>query len=224
MKWSAVGKGDFEAYKRVVDAYFDFSEKDGTAGRGSVEFHCSVVLTQVRGRSFSGQRGKKAIGYEFFQHCLNLSIFHKYSLFHFYLDRRHSDDAEAKSHDQKLRKKLCSLLRHKDDPRVYAARKVNSRHSHEVQGLQLADLLIGAVAFRLNRHYDSDQANPDKKLLCEHILRRGGLWDYINVERSTFREKRTGRFQLWQQRRLEAINNPPKPRQKVSAPHPSHCG
>jgi hypothetical protein len=209
MGWSEVGKGGFEAYKRVIDAYFDFAGKHMKSSEGTVEFHCSVVLTQVRGRAFSGERGKKAFNNEVFQHCLTVAIYHKTKLFHIHPDRRHSDDRETAEHDSKLRKKLCSLLAHNGDPRNYAARKVKSRHSHEVQALQVADLLIGAVAFRLNRHFDADKANPDKQQLCEYILRRGGAWDYIDSERGLFRPKEEGRFQIWPQRVAEAKKNPP---------------
>jgi hypothetical protein len=66
MGWSEVGKGGFEAYKGVVDAYFDFADKRMRSSEGTVEFHCSVVLTQVPGRAFSGERGKKAFNNEVF--------------------------------------------------------------------------------------------------------------------------------------------------------------
>ena len=207
IKWSQIGKGEFDAYKRVVDAYFDFAAKHVKSSEGTVEFHCSVVLTQVRGRAFSGERGTKAFNNEVFQHCLKVATYHKTNLFHVYPDRRHSDDREAAEHDSKLRKKLCSLLAHNGDARNYAVRKVRSRHSHEVQALQVADLLIGAVAFRLNRHYDSDKANPDKQQLCEYILRRGDAWDYVKED--TFRPKLEGRFKIWMQRPAEAKKNPP---------------
>ena len=176
LKWKAVTKGEFEAYKRVVDAYFDFAAKHAELSAGRVEYHCSVVLTQVKGRAFNGARGKKGFNNEIFQHCLKVAIYHKTNLFHLYLDRRHSEDAEAADHDSKLRKKLCSLLRHNGDQRSYAVRRVKSQHSHEVQALQITDLLLGAVAFRLNRHFDADGANPDKRQLCEYILRKGGAW------------------------------------------------
>jgi hypothetical protein len=212
IKWSHIGKGDYEAYKRVIDTYFDFVDQHNTGGPGSVEFHCTIVLTQVRERPFSGARGKKNMNYEYWNHCLNLAIYHKYSLFHIYLDRRHSDDAEAKSYDQSLRRSLRSKLINMHDSRDNAVRKVQSHHSHEFQGLQIADLLIGAVAFRLNRHYEADAANADKKQLCEYILRKGDLWEHINADRRTYREKKFGRFQLWQQRPKEALANPPKPK------------
>jgi hypothetical protein len=85
---------------------------------------------------------------------------------------------------------------------------VKSLHS-EVQALQVADLLIGAVAFRLNRHSDADKANPDKVRLCEYILNRGGASKYIDGERGRFLPKEEGRFQIWPKRPAEARKNPP---------------
>lgn len=209
MKWKDVGKGEFEAYRRVIDTYFDFAGKRMKSSEGTIEFHCSAVLTQVRGRAFSGGRGKKGFNNEVFQHCLKVALYHKTNLFHIYLDRRHSNDDETTEHDSKLRKKLCSLLRHNGDPRSFAVRRVKSGHSHKVQALQVADLLIGAVAFRLNRHFEADGASADKRQLCEYILRKGGAWDCFNNERGTFREKKDGRFKIWVQRPTEAKKNPP---------------
>ena len=210
MGWNDVRKGDFEAYKRVVDAYFDFQERHIGTAEGVVEFHCSVVLTQVPGRKFSGERGKKAFTDEVRQHCLGVAIYHKKNLFRVHPDRRHSDDKQVADHDLKLRKSLCSLLKNcVGDQRSFAVRTVKSRHSHEVQALQIADLLIGAVAFRLNRHFDADKANPDKVELCEYILNRGAASGYIDGEAGTYREKRVGSFQIWQKRPAEARKNPP---------------
>ena len=45
-------------------------------------------------------------------------------------------------------------------------RRVQYRRSHDVQALQISDLLIGAIAYRLNRHYD-EPGGADKKLLCD---------------------------------------------------------
>jgi hypothetical protein len=61
--------------------------------------------------------------------------------------------------------------------------------------LQVSDILIGAIAYRLNRHYDAPNANPDKKKLCDYILEKGSIARFTG-ERS-FKEKPFGPFQLW---------------------------
>jgi hypothetical protein len=63
--------------------------------------------------------------------------------------------------------------------------------------LERFDILIGAVAYRLNRHYDRPSANADKTRLCDFVLKRTGFDKYINVEKGSFRQKRFGTSQLW---------------------------
>ncbi len=90
---------------------------------------------------------------------------------------------------------LCRGLRKEGDRRDWAFRRLRTKLSHEVQALQVADLLIGAVAFRLNRHYDAPNANTDRKKLCEYVLHNGRAWRHFNER--TFRDKKYGRFQIW---------------------------
>lgn len=209
MKWSEVDRVGFEAYRPIIDAYFDFADKHINPGEGTVEFHCRVVLTQVRGRTFSGKRGRVPFNKEMAQHCLKVAIYHKSALFHIHPDRRHSDDAQSAEVDLSFRKRLRGLLKLAGDTRETAIRRVELLHSHNVQALQVADLLIGAVAFRLNRHYNSETANPDKVRLCEYILQRGKAWSCFDSEAGTYIEKTTGRFHITQARPAEAKRNPP---------------
>ncbi len=69
--WKAVGNGDFEKYKKVIDAYFSFARKHLTSSLDSVEFHCSVVDTHVKGRAYSGKRGKIGFNREIYFHCMS---------------------------------------------------------------------------------------------------------------------------------------------------------
>ena len=80
---------------------------------------------------------------------------------------------------------LCCPAAFEGDRRDFAFRRVSFRHSHEHQALQISDILIGALAYRLNRHYDQLEANADKKQLCDYILEKTGF------------ERGYGAFQLW---------------------------
>jgi hypothetical protein len=39
------------------------------------------------------------------------------------------------------------------------------------QALQVVDILIGAIAYRLNGHYEKPEANAAKRALCDHVLK-----------------------------------------------------
>jgi hypothetical protein len=59
-----------------------------------------------------------------------------------------------------------------NDVRDHPIRRVKFRKSHEHQALQISDILIGAIAFRLNRSYDQPIANKDKKLICDYVFKK----------------------------------------------------
>jgi hypothetical protein len=123
-------------------------------------------------------------------HCLSIGRRHRHKLFHVYPDERSTDTTM-----KRMQVILCRGIRKEGDTRDWPFRRVRFQKSHEVQALQVSDILIGAVAYRLNRHYDAPQANPDKKALCEYILRAGHAWDHFGEK--TFRPREFGRFIIW---------------------------
>jgi hypothetical protein len=89
IKWRSCGRGDFEAYKKVVDAFFDFG-KVMTSAQDNCKFHCSIVDTQVKGRHYSvGKKGQIGFNREIFFHLrLMAESYYPRKLFHVYPDYR----------------------------------------------------------------------------------------------------------------------------------------
>jgi hypothetical protein len=189
MAWNDVGKGDYPAYAKVIDAYFSFAQPRLKTTLTKFEFHCSVVDTHVRGRHYSGKCGELGFNREIYFHCMSVARRHGHNLFHVYPDERSTDQ-----NMEQMRKILNYGARRENGARPTPFRRVQFRKSHESQAIQVSDLLIGALAYRLNRHYDRP-GGADKKKLCEHILKSARYWDYIG-ERG-FKEKSWGRFQVW---------------------------
>lgn len=188
--WKTVSTGDFDAYKKVADAYFSFAFHHLKGSTDPFRFYCSVVNTRIPGRAYTGKRGKVGFDREIYWHCLSIARHHRRNLFHVYPDYRNTDDPISR-----LGVILCRGLAKERDRRDWAFRRVQFRLSHEWQALQVSDLLIGAVAYRLNRHYDAPNANPDKKRLCDYILEKTKFAPFI--KKSSFREKAWGESQLW---------------------------
>jgi Protein of unknown function (DUF3800) len=194
MGWSEVSTGDFAAYRQVLDAFFSFAFRRMQNKKGTVRFYCSVVNTRVRGRSYSkGKRGQIGFNREIYFHCLSIARQQRQLLFHVYPDERSTTEAVEKLGFMMSRGiRMDRYERRK--PRDFAFRRVKFRLSHEYQALQISDLLIGAIGFRLNRNYDRPNANADKKLLCDYVLAKTGF-DQLIGERS-FRQKHWGPYQL----------------------------
>ena len=189
--WSEVSNGDFEAYKKVLEVFFSFAFRRLQGKSGLVKFYCSVVNTRIPGRSYSkGKRGQIGFNREIYFHCLSIAKRARMELFHVYPDQR--------STNQLIEKMALMLSRGMSkwgDRRDHPFRRVKFRRSHEYQALQISDILVGAVAYRLNRHYDRPDANADKKRLCDYVLGKTSFDKYIYP--TAFREKAFGSYQLW---------------------------
>lgn len=193
MGWKNVGNGDFDDYKRIVDAYFGFPSKHRMPAADNFNFVCSVVDTHIKGRAYSGKRGKLGFDREIYFHCMSVARNHRDKLFHVYPDDRETDEPI-----ERMRKILGYGLRKERRHHEWAFRRLKPLLSHEVQALQVSDLLIGAVAFKLNGHYDASGANEDRRRLCEYILQRGRAWRQL--DQTPWRDKGFGQFQVWQRK------------------------
>jgi len=187
--WNDVSTRDFPHYKKIVDAFFSF--RNAHLGHTSLEhfrFYCSVVDTHVRGRHYTGKRGQIGFNREIYFHCMSIARTHKTKVFHVY-----PDDRTTSITMEQMRRMLNSGFFKENKFRLKPFKRVQFRLSHESQAMQVSDLFIGAVAYRLN-HF-TEPGGADKKALCEYILRRGGFWDHIKV--TGFRPKPFGEFQVW---------------------------
>jgi len=192
IKWSMVTTGDYEAYQKVLDSYFSFPHRHMRGSHhGAFKFFCSIVSLRVPGRQYSkGKRGQIGFNREIFFHCMSIGRRERRWLFHVYPDHR----STTQSLD-KMAFKLSRAIAREHDRRDHTFRRVRFRFSHDSQALQVSDILIGAVAYRLNRHYDKPNANSDKKRLCDYVLAKTGFAKFIHE--SGFREKPFGTYQLW---------------------------
>ncbi|HEX4407532.1 MAG TPA: DUF3800 domain-containing protein [Xanthobacteraceae bacterium] len=193
--WNEVSKSEFDAYKTVMQAYFDFAQPHLRSSLTGFEFHCSVVDTHVRGRKYSGKRGEIGFNREIYFHCMTIGRRHKGNLFEVHPDQRQTEQSM-----DEMRKILNYGIRREFAGRPAPFRRVQFRKSHDVQALQISDIMIGAVAYRLNGHHDKG-GGDDKKQLCEFILKRSGLWNQVVSGRAT--EKAFSKFQIWVRKHKE---------------------
>ncbi len=96
----------------------------------------------------------------------------KRGLFHLYPDRR-----DTKQSLSEARNVMNAGARKYSNRTDWPYRELKFEDPEAKQSLQLVDILIGAIAYRLNGHYQKSDANPAKKELCEHILQRAKITD-----------------------------------------------
>lgn len=182
MGWTKVSRTKLGAYRRVVDAFFDNAQR-----HTPYEFH-SLAVDMHRIKDGVWNEGSREVGFnkEIFQICAKVARLHPARLIRVYLDSR-----DTKSSPDELRLILNRYRANKGDRRDWPFRRVHFRNSADCQIMQLVDVLLGGVAYRLNGHHLVAGTSPAKSELSAHILARARIRD---VTRDT---QMGGKFTLW---------------------------
>ena len=193
LAWTKVSRSKLPASRRVVDAFFA-----NDIDCQHLDFHCLAVDTHRQIHRAYNQ-GSREIGFnkEIYQLAMKFGRLYRSRLFHLYADER-----STSSSTEELRLILNRGVAKKGDPRSWPFRRVHFRDSRTSQALQLVDVLLGAVAFRLNGHDRASGASPAKCHLSEYVLLKAGVAD---VTRDT---AVSGRFTLWHRQLRDASRGP----------------
>jgi hypothetical protein len=192
--WREFAPSELDTYKRIVDAFHRFRSHFPLTSE-KIEFHASIVDTHVQGRRYSGKAGERGFNREIYFHCIRLGRKFERELFHIYPDQR-----TTSQDPNRLRFMLNKGIKkgRPEENRDWPYRRLQSLVSHESLGIQVSDLFIGAIAYRLNGHYDKADANHERKELCDYILKRGGLLGMFRARRLKFKDY--GNFKIWVRR------------------------
>ena len=174
MKWQKARRLNLKSYKRIIDAYFSFPARYNLPASKSLDTHCVVVDTSKKTLKATGD-GDLEIGFakEFYFLCVP-TIGNRFKrergLFHLYPDRRETRQ------DLREAKNIMNAGARKYSNRTdWPYRELKFEDPENKQALQVVDILIGAIAYRLNGHYQKTDANPAKKELCDYILQRAKI-------------------------------------------------
>ena len=185
LKWTKISRQKANSYKRVVDVFFEDPSCHGA------HFHCLVIDTRMlKDKKFNG--GDREIGFnkEIYQLATKCARLYD-GFFHVYPDER-----ESKQDPEDLRLILNRGRRKNGDVRSWPFRRCQFRDSKKVALLQLTDLMLGSVGFKLNGHYDTPDASPAKCDLSDYILRKAKV---TNVTTDT---AKAGKFTIWHRQLL----------------------
>jgi hypothetical protein len=188
MKWEKVSKWSLANYKDVVDAFFLFPNTCKARTWEHIEVHTTAIdLTKIEHRNFGD--GDPDIGFNkelYFLCARRVARRYDKALFHVYADRR-----ETKQPLKEVQSILNFGMRKYGDSREWPFRRFQFGDPEHKQALQIVDILIGALAFKLNGHYDKPNANPAKKTLSDYILGKA------RIARPFENTRNTGRFTLF---------------------------
>ena len=187
-KWTKVSKKKLPAYKRIVDTLFG----------EDMHFHCLVVdTTLLDHKRFNA--GSREIGFnkEVYQLAMKCARLYSTALFHLYPDNR-----ETTQKPEDLRLMLNRGCRKNGDRRDWPFRRCQFRDSKTTPLLQLVDIVIGGIAYRLNGHDKKEKASPAKSELSAYILERAKIAD-------PFKDTvRVADFTIWHRKLRKGVSQP----------------
>jgi hypothetical protein len=170
IKWQkAKGHDHLEGYGRVIDSYFRFPQKYKMPSNLNVHINCIAVDTSTKDYEQYNE-GDADLGFNKQVNYLCVRIIgrkHKTSLFSVYPDKR------TTKQDLLMAQSIMnfSAAKYKDEYRFMPFRRLEWAEPEQFQALQVVDIFIGALAYKLNGHYEAPNANFTKKGLCDKILK-----------------------------------------------------
>jgi hypothetical protein len=170
MKWEKVSAYNFAVYKRVFDAFMAFPTKHKfDNGKHVNNVNLVVVDTHLKhAKKKSEDTPDVGFNKEIYFLCVNVvREQYKRELFHVYMDRRTTSESPSKLHD------ILNFGAHSyGDRRKWPFRRCQFDDPETCQALQVIDIILGAVAFKLNGHYDKPEARQPKRDLCDYIIKK----------------------------------------------------
>ena len=177
MKWTKVSPSKIQLYIDIVDYFFD--DKD-------IHFRCLVIPDK---KILNHQRFKQTHEDWYYKMYFTMlrTIFSPEFQYEVYIDIK---DTHSNKKAQILHEVCCN---DKYDFSKKIIRRIQPIRSHEVQIMQLTDILTGGIAYR-NRYFEENFAHSSAKIqLIEHIIHRSG---YILTKSTLLRENKLNIF-IW---------------------------
>lgn len=154
-KWTKVSPAKITFYLSLVDLFFDATD---------LRFRAIVVPDKTVLTHNAFDQDHDTFYYKIYFNMLKV-IFTNDSTYYIYVDMK---DTRSAGKEQRLLEFLCNQQRDFDHRRI---KRLQSVRSHQVEQIQLADILIGATSY-VNRGLHSSAA---KTALVEHIRERSGV-------------------------------------------------
>lgn len=177
IKWTKVAPVKAQLYSDIVDYFFDDDD---------LHFRCLVVPDKSQLNHEKYNQSHDDWYYKMYYTMLKV-IFNPMDKYEVYIDIK---DTNSSRKAKKLHEVCCNDIYDFSNKII---KRVQPIRSHEVQAMQLADILIGAVCFE-NRAFDDDSKKSETKLkLIQKIKNRSG---YKLSKSTLYREDKFNIF-IW---------------------------
>jgi len=184
MKWEKLNAYNYDDYKTIVDTAFNFRRLRIKSSLKDMSLQCVIVDTSKKSLRETGD-GDVEVGFdkEFWFLC-TVSLLKRYrkELFLLYPDRRYAKRPLKEARD------ILNRGAYKYDRRKFPFRRLRFDDPEQCLALQAVDILIGAIAYRINGHYDKPTAKAAKREMCDYIFKLCRIYNVFHTTRLYTRE------------------------------------
>ncbi|MBP5535256.1 MAG: DUF3800 domain-containing protein [Bacteroidales bacterium] len=173
LKWNAVSNSKLSYYIDVLDYFFDMSD---------IHFRALVVQNKQNLRHAEYRQTHDEFYYKMYFDMLK-TILTPQEFYNIYIDIK---DTQGVDKVEKLKEYLCNNVYDYDKHMI---KRIQQVRSHEVELIELADFMIGAVCYR-NRGLDDNKA---KIQIIERLMQKSG---YSLIRSTLYKEDKVNIF-IW---------------------------
>jgi len=182
LKWSKVNTKKYFEYVEFINHFFNASK---------VNFH-SLFLERAKLNHKKFNMGDRELGFYKFYYQILLHGFDNYVADSTYKFIIHPDHRSTPYKLDDLKTVLNNGFKKKRGENYSPYRSIEPVDSKKHNLMQLNDVLLGGLAYRLNGHHLKEGANKGKVMLSEYILDKAGV---KNVNQNT--PYNASKFTIW---------------------------
>ncbi len=193
-KWTKVSEKYLSIYKDIVDLFFKL------IGEGEIRF--CVMLIDTHNPKIQEYDNIKRNGYFKLLYQLYLHNCKVPGIYKIYPDKITNPQHKVNLQilrvalDKSLARKFSELLPSENRPKVYV-QNITPVDSKKIQILQIVDVMVGAIGYFQNRHFQQEKAKRAKVELMKYVFDKLIYSGTIKIVGKKFLIARSTRFNIW---------------------------
>lgn len=193
-KWTKVSDKYYSVYKEIVDLFFRL------VNEGMIRF--CTMLVDTHNPAVQAYDNIKRTGYFKLMYQLYLHNCRVPGVYKIYPDKITNPQYKVNFEtlrvalDKALSKKFAELVRQENKPGNFI-RSITPIDSKKSQILQMVDVIIGAIGYFQNRHFQQERAKKAKVNLMKHVFDELIYSGTVKIVGKKFLIARSTRFNIW---------------------------
>ncbi len=195
-KWTKVSRRYLSVYKELIDLFFEFNERD------ILRFNMMLVNTfdeVIQSHNNLDGEGFYKLYYQLYLHRSLIPA--EYRIFPDRIRNKDVRNVNFETVKKTLGRAFESKFRNKINPAEWSGaryvKEIRQVDSRDVNFIQIVDILIGALGYYQNRHFDNKDASKAKKELMKYVIDKLVYSGSIKFDGKNYIVTKSKQFNIW---------------------------